>query len=47
MREAEGSMLIRSLESRFLNRLMVAIFWGEFLELRKHFLQKREKKPQS
>lgn len=30
-------MLIRSLESRFPNRLMVAIFWGELPELRKHF----------
>lgn len=36
-------MLIRTLESRFLNRLMVAIFWGEFLELRKYFLQKKGK----
>lgn len=37
MREAEGCMLIRTLKSEFPNKLMIPIFWVEFLDLRKHF----------
>lgn len=37
MRDAEGSRLIRTLESGFPNKLMIPIFWVEFLDLRKCF----------